>query len=144
MRNLLQTAMKHYLRCELLKARHRLGLTQEQMGCPPVDEHAGLYCIGGRAGVLWACDLSAFPVPVLPHRGRDKRLFGRPARHFRGYRAEGGLRACCINCVRRRPGLEAGPGVQLFPQDRELMRTAARFPFSAVSASFEAPEASGL
>ena len=31
MKNLLQTAMKHYLCCELLKARHRLGLTQEQM-----------------------------------------------------------------------------------------------------------------
>ena len=31
MRTLLQTAMKHYLRCELLKARRRLGLTQEQM-----------------------------------------------------------------------------------------------------------------
>ena len=141
MRNLLQTAMKHYLRCELLKARHRLGLTQEQMAARLWMSTRGYTAL---EGVLWACDLSAFPVPVLPHRGRDKRLFGRPARHFRGYRAEGGLRACCINCVRRRPGLEAGPGVQLFPQDRELMRKAARFPFSAVSASFEAPEASGL
>lgn len=31
MKNLLQTAMKHYLCCELLKVRHRLGLTQKQM-----------------------------------------------------------------------------------------------------------------
>ena len=41
-----------------------------------VDEHAELYRAGGRAGVLWTRYLSAFPVPVLPYRRRDKSFLG--------------------------------------------------------------------
>lgn len=41
-----------------------------------MNEHAELYRAGGRAGVLWTRYLSAFPVPVLPYRRRDKSFLG--------------------------------------------------------------------
>ena len=93
MRNLLQTAMKHYLRCELLKARHRLGLTQEQMAARLWMSTRSYTALEGGQACFGLATFLLFLFRCC-RTEEETKAFWAACRHFRGYRAGRGLKAC--------------------------------------------------